>query len=232
MSEAKRRVRVGRPAAEKPIDIDVQAYVDRQIEGLNVEELRQIIIRQEVQMNSVRMILFDMASVFASQYAKRGQALTKTRFGTFTRQLMDTFRENLTDLRAAHIAIHDEGGVEDVNDLWISPEEQEAVAGAIGGMPSQEAWDAAAALTEDPERSMRITERILEAIRAEAQEHAQGVDLSDIPTQDYIEETDDAEDLVEQLAAETEELDQEMEVRRRRATRARTSRPPRRRGPV
>lgn len=181
----RRRVSVGRKQAKPEVPFDTQVAIEQAIAALDIEKIHQILLSQEVQLNALRIIVFDFQSILRQETQKRAKPVTKERFNRFVSKLRTTIETNARDLAGAH------PNPEEVNDPLpreISDQDRDSIIEETFGPLS---------------------------------------DWSNVnqPTQQDEEEADEMEDMLEQAAAETEDLEQA--VRRAHRRRARVVRPPR-----
>lgn len=98
----RRRVSVGRKPAQPEVPFDTQVAIEQAIAGLGLEEMRRIILSQERQLNSLRLIMFDFQTILRTEVAKRDKPITKDRFNKFTTSLRATIEANIRELVAEH----------------------------------------------------------------------------------------------------------------------------------
>lgn len=98
----RRRVSVGRKQAEPEVPFDTRVAIEQAIAGLDLEQIRSILLEQEVQLNALRIIMFDFQTILRKEMQKRGKPLTNARFNNFIAELRKTVEVNAGDLAAHH----------------------------------------------------------------------------------------------------------------------------------
>ena len=109
----RRRVTVGRKPAQPEVPFDVQVAIETAVAALDVDGLREAVLKQEIQLCAIRTILFDFAAIMVNEEHNRNKVVSKERFADFVRKLRKALSANLKDLAS----FHDAEEVQDLEEL-------------------------------------------------------------------------------------------------------------------
>jgi hypothetical protein len=136
----KRRVSVGRKPGIPGLPVEVQSAIAKAVADLGADELQKIVLDQEVQLNALRTIMFDLLIAFRKQaQMSANTAITKRRWADFVREVELSLAVNIKDLMDHHPDKSDiddllEEGLEDpALDFGIFEELTERIAAARDG---------------------------------------------------------------------------------------------------
>ncbi len=155
----RRRVSVGRKQAEPEVPFDTRVAIEQAIAGLDLEQMRSILLQQEVQLNALRIIVFDFQTILRQETMKRAKPVTKERFNHFVSQLRKTVEANVGDLATAH------PNKDEVNEAGIADSEVDGIIEQTFGPLSD--WRS---VTDEPDEDEDEMEDALERAVADTED--------------------------------------------------------------
>jgi hypothetical protein len=177
----KRRVSVGRKPGIPGLSVEIQSAIAQAVSALGTEELRQIVLNQEVQLNALRTIMFDLLIAFRKQAQMNASAaLTKRRWTDFVREIQLSLAVNIKDLMDHH---PDKSDIEDLveEDPLLSGMELDfdQLREAITATRDGEGYSNVQAVTPDEEwdemdRDLELIEDMLERASEETEDEITG----------------------------------------------------------
>jgi hypothetical protein len=108
---SKRRVKIRRKSAVPDIDPAIAYAIAAAVEAQDIEGVREIVLKHEAQMHTLRVILFDFMIIFREEHYKARDVVSKKRFAEHIRKISATLEQNVPGLKQYH------GDQNDIDDL-------------------------------------------------------------------------------------------------------------------
>lgn len=165
-SGSKRRVTVRRKGAVPDIDPAIAYAIAAAVEAQDLDRIREIVLKHEAQMHTLRIILFDLLIIFREEHYKAKDVVSKKRFAEHIAKVRATLEQNVPEFKAYH------EDANDVDDLDAHTEQDQFMDESIdiAALVQQAADDAAEREGEDEDEPPDLTPDIIDEMLERASE--------------------------------------------------------------